>query len=114
MDNIYWARYTFKTDFTEHAKAISAFKTDEIITPEKGVALADVLNTADTKEGKDHWVSEEGSKEWNVVGAKVIHNGLNNTNYPTKASYSHVLVLFFPEQEAGPSGYFYLSYNVKP
>lgn len=111
MIDVYWAKYFFHLNLTDNRDVMDDFVAGDVITPDSGELLALALNEKDKKEGKGHWVSEDGPTEWNLAGAVVVFNGANNTDLPTKGTMQRVLILDLPETSVKPLGRIFLCYN---
>jgi len=108
-----WVNYFFSTDFTVAAESLRSIETDTILKEDTAVGMAALLQEIDKGEGRALWVGEGANLEWNLSGAHVCYNGLNNPSLPTNSKYSHVLMILFPEQSQGPVGKLCLQYNLK-
>lgn len=107
-----WTNYFFHTDFTASAVSLAGLEVSSPVTESQAQILLDILSSTDTGEGKDQWVSEGVTNNWNLANASIAYNGSNNREFATNSSYSNVLILDFSEKSTAPVKRVYLQYNV--
>lgn len=108
MDSV---NYFFSTDFTAVKSLLESLEAGHVFEGEDGLGLVSALAELDQGEGKQHWVCDEGSGDWNLHGVLVEHNGPNDVDFPTNALYQNVLILKFPTEDGEVPKRLYLQYN---
>lgn len=112
MFPINWTNYFFHTDFSTSEAALKSLEVSSPVSESQGQILLDILTTTDTGEGKDQWVTEGATDNWNLANASIVYNGSNSRDFATNSSYSDVLILEFSEKSTAPVNRVYLQYNV--
>jgi hypothetical protein len=107
-----WINYFFGTDFTPVAEALKSIQVDTVLKDDTALGMVALLQEIDKGEGKDSWVTDDVSVQWNLTNVHVCYNGVNTPDLPTNSKYSHVLMLMFPEGSVAPTGKVCLQYNL--
>lgn len=103
--------YTYGFNFSEWRDIFIPIP-EGVLLPANAAKVADALKVLDKGIGALLWTATDAvATAWNLWGAKVIHNGLNSTEYPSNQTYKYVMVLELASTVTKPSGRFILHYN---
>ena len=103
--------YTYAFNFSEWRDIFIPI-AEGVLSPANAAKVADALKLLDKGIGALLWTATDAvATVWNLWGAKVIHNGLNSTLYPSNQTYKYIMVLELASTVTKPSGRFILHYN---
>jgi len=108
--DIFGQLYLYGYDFTPYAPALIAMQPHLLLSSEAD-ALVAMLKAVDISSGKSLWINSSTAAAWNLQGASIISNGLNNATLPTNPAYKYVMVLRLASTVLVPAGDMYLHYN---
>lgn len=107
--------YTYPYDFSANTSTYLTW-TPGVLTQGQADTLVAALKGLDVGAGAALWndvaSGNTGYTAWNLTGATIVSNGLNNPNtMPTNPAYKYVMVLQLRSDVTVPSGLLYLHYN---
>jgi hypothetical protein len=107
--------YTYPYDFSANTPTYLTWQPG-VITAQQAATLVSALQAVDVGAGAALWNSvasgSAGYTAWNLTGATIVSNGLNNANtMPTNPAFKYVMVLQLGAQNTVPNGLLYLQYN---
>lgn len=108
-----WKNYFFTSDFTAARPFLETLEQDKQLTDTEQETLCLILKEHDTRpKNKDKWCFGPQEEKFNITGAKVIYNGVNDKRWKTNAKYANVLVIELPLYDNSPDDRtIYLQYN---
>lgn len=103
--------YLYPYDFTSWQNTLLTYAPG-VLSSNQADFLVAAIKAVDVGSGKSNWVNDSTSTAWNLNGASIVSNGLNNPNtLPTNPAYKYVLQLQLAANQTTPSGMLYLHYN---
>jgi len=107
--------YLYPYDFSANTSTFLSW-TPGVLTQAQADTLVAALKAVDIGSGAALWndvaSGNSGYTAWNLTGATIVSNGLNNANtMPTNPSYKYAMVLQLRSDVTVPSGLLYIQYN---
>jgi len=111
-------QYTYALDLTSAYQTLQALTQGTVLTQTQGADIVTAVQYADLDGAfRSLWKSTTAttgnSLLWNLQGATVVYNGLNNiTSKPTNPQFKYVMELQLRNDVTAPIGRIYLHYNI--
>jgi hypothetical protein len=108
---VYGPAYLYPYDFTAYQSTFLTYTTGTPTQAQLDYILA-AIKALDIGAGATLWVDTGSNTSYNLTGATIGYNGLNNANtMPTNPNYKYVLRLDLAATQTAPAGSLYLHYN---
>jgi len=108
---VYGPAYLYPYDFTSWQSTFLSYAPGAMTQTQLDAVLA-AIQTVDVGAGKSLWVDTGSNTTWNLTGATILSNGLNDpVNMPTNPAYKYVMAIQLAAGQTTPSGTLYLHYN---
>jgi hypothetical protein len=109
---VYGPAYLYPYDFTTYQPTFLTYSPGTPTQAQLDYILA-AIQALDVGAGKSLWVDTGANTTWNLTGATILSNGLNNpATMPTNPAFKYVLALQLnPGVTTTPAGVLYLHYN---
>jgi hypothetical protein len=108
---VYGPAYLYPYDFTSWQSTFLTYAPGAMTQTQLDAVLT-AITTVDVGAGKSLWVDTGANTTWNLTGATIVSNGLNNaTVTPTNPAYKYVMAIQLAAGQTTPSGTLYLHYN---
>lgn len=107
----YGPAYLYPYDFTTYQPTFLTYSPGACTQTQLDYILA-AIKALDVGSGSTLWVDTGANTSWNLAGATILSNGLNNpANTPTNPAYKYVMALQLASTVTTPAGVLYLHYN---
>jgi hypothetical protein len=107
----YGPAYLYPYDFTTYQPTLLTYAPGVCNQTQLDFLLA-AIKALDVGSGTTLWVDTGANTTWNLTGATILSNGLNNAAVtPTNPAYKYVLALQLASTVTTPAGVLYLHYN---
>lgn len=108
---VYGPAYLYPYDFTSWQSTFLSYAPGAMTQAQLDAVLS-AIQAVDVGAGKSLWVDTGANTTWNLAGASIVSNGLNNpTVTPTNPAYKYVMAIQLAANQTTPSGTLYLHYN---
>jgi hypothetical protein len=108
---VYGPAYLYPYDFTTYQPTFLTYSPGAMNQTQLDFVLA-AIQALDVGAGKALWVDTGSNTTYNLTGASIVSNGLNNpANTPTNPSYKYVMAIQLDSSVTTPAGMLYLHYN---
>lgn len=108
--DVFGSVYLYGYDFTTHVSRFLDIVPGALSASDATYLVA-ALKAMDVSVGKALWTASGAATTYDLGGATVTFNGLNDTTKPTNPAYKYVLGLTLREGVTTPAGVMYLHYN---
>jgi hypothetical protein len=108
---VYGPAYLYPYDFTTYQPTFLTYAPGAMTQAQLDYVLA-AIQAVDVGAGKASWVDTGANTTYNLTGATIVSNGLNNpTVTPTNPAYKYVMAIQLAASVTTPAGLLYLHYN---
>ncbi|BDD79839.1 hypothetical protein [Burkholderia phage FLC9] len=108
---VYGPAYLYPYDFTTYQPTFLTYAPGAMTQTQLDYVLA-AIQALDVGAGKASWVDTGSNTTYNLTGATIVSNGLNNpTVTPTNPAYKYVMAIQLAAGVTVPAGMLYLHYN---
>lgn len=108
---VYGPAYLYPYDFTSWQSTFLTYAPGAMTQTQLDAVLA-AIQAVDVGAGKALWVDTGANTTWNLTGATILSNGLNDAvNNPTNPAYKYAMAIQLAAGQTTPSGTLYLHYN---
>lgn len=108
--DIFGSVYLYGYDFTSHVARFLDIAPGALSASDAAY-LVTALKAMDVSAGKALWTASGVATAYDLGGATVVYNGLNDATKPTNPAYKYVLGLTVRAGVTAPAGVMYLHYN---
>jgi hypothetical protein len=103
--------YLYPYDFTAYTSTFLTYTPGAMTQTQLDYVLA-AIKALDIGAGSTLWVDTGANTSWNLAGATIVSNGLNNSNtMPTNPNFKYVMAIQLASTVTTPAGLLYLHYN---
>jgi hypothetical protein len=107
----YGPAYLYPYDFTTYQPTFLTYAPGACTQAQLDYILA-AIKALDVGAGTTLWVDTGANTAWNLTGATILSNGLNNAAVtPTNPAFKYVMALQLAASVPQPAGVLYLHYN---
>jgi hypothetical protein len=108
---VYGPAYLYPYDFTTYQPTFLTYAPGAMTQTQLDYVLA-AIKALDVGAGAALWVDTGSNTAYNLTGATIVSNGLNNaTTMPTNPAFKYVMAIQLASTVTTPAGMLYLHYN---
>ena len=108
---VYGPAYLYPYDFTTYQPTFLTYAPGAMTQTQLDYVLA-AIKALDVGAGAALWVDTGANTAWNLTGATIVSNGLNNpATMPTNPAFKYVMAIQLDSTVTTPAGMLYLHYN---